>query len=225
MRDQNQGCKCTRSFLSVNEERRSNKWVYIRQPPLKQEVQQRHVLRTLSFHVVSLFNLPQEITASTMRAQKCLYSSMCAAVILHSPWALQNCCIHTCALPQFNILTCAWPQFWDGGHKQLISSDGRFKPAFAKRDRKQEMIGYVSALGFQGCGFCILNMRTAANNSLPGIRQGPSTWRPCALPRQNQQCGDNGRRCPPTGLLLQNKLFKMAGCGAVNPELRARIRI
>jgi hypothetical protein len=68
-------------------------------------------------------------------------------------------------------------------------------------------------------------MRTAATNSLPGIRQGPSTWRPCAQPHQNQQCGDNGRKCPPTGLLLQNKLFKMPGCGAVNPELRARIRI
>jgi hypothetical protein len=77
------------------------------------------------------------------------------------------------------------------------------------------MIGYVPALGFQGCGLCILNMRTAAINYLPEIRQGPSIWRPCALPHQNQQCGDNGRRCPPTGLLLQNKLFKMAGCGAV----------
>jgi hypothetical protein len=28
----------------------------------------------------------------------------------------------------------------DGGHKQLISNGGRFKPVFAERDRKQTMI-------------------------------------------------------------------------------------
>jgi hypothetical protein len=27
----------------------------------------------------------------------------------------------------------------DGGHEQLISNGGRFKPAFAERDRKQTM--------------------------------------------------------------------------------------
>ncbi len=29
---------------------------------------------------------------------------------------------------------------WDGGHEQLISNGGRFKPAFAKRDQAQTMI-------------------------------------------------------------------------------------
>jgi hypothetical protein len=29
----------------------------------------------------------------------------------------------------------------DGGHKQLISNGGRFKSAFAERDKKQTMIG------------------------------------------------------------------------------------
>jgi hypothetical protein len=29
----------------------------------------------------------------------------------------------------------------DGGHEQLISNGGRFKSAFAKRDKKQRMIG------------------------------------------------------------------------------------
>jgi hypothetical protein len=29
---------------------------------------------------------------------------------------------------------------WDCGHEKLISNVGRFKPAFAKRDKKQAMI-------------------------------------------------------------------------------------
>ncbi len=33
-----------------------------------------------------------------------------------------------------------WGPHWDGGHEQLISNGGRFKPAFAKRDKKQTMI-------------------------------------------------------------------------------------
>ncbi len=32
--------------------------------------------------------------------------------------------------------------FWDSGREQLISNGGRFKPAFAKRDKKHTMIDF-----------------------------------------------------------------------------------
>jgi hypothetical protein len=43
-------------------------------------------------------------------------------------------------LSPVNAVNIHAPDNGDGGHKQLISNGGRYKPSFAERDRKQIMI-------------------------------------------------------------------------------------
>jgi hypothetical protein len=43
-------------------------------------------------------------------------------------------------LSPVNAVNIHTPDNGDGGHKQLISNGGRYKPAFAERDKKQIMI-------------------------------------------------------------------------------------
>jgi hypothetical protein len=181
-------------------------------------------MRITAAMLYSYMRITAAILYSYMRAAAILYPYMLTAAILQAS-------MRAAAILQASMRAAAILHYYMRRNSEtaVMNNDGRFKPAFAKRDRKQAMIGIrgIPTNWFKTklCPSVRLSrlwalysyVRAAAINSLPGIRQGPSIWRPCALPHQNQQCGDNGRRCPPTGLLLQNKLFKMPGCGAVNP--------
>jgi hypothetical protein len=71
-----------------------------------------------------------------------------------------------------------------GGHEQLISNSGRFKPAFAKRDKKHTMTDlpgistnwfknqfFCPFIGFLDCGISTMNS-TARLKFLNGSKEG-----------------------------------------------------